>query len=125
MRRRWETEGAAMRRVEYISVLGKRMIVSCMRYWVVSIRLMLRPWRVRRRSKRVVSREGGSLLGFVGVALMSDLPLEFSGFLGLDEEAAFRSEAEDLIVGGSCKWSPARTTFFADRRGTQHCASRA
>ena len=31
----------------------------------------------------------------------------------------------DLMVGGSCKWSPARITFFAERRGIQHWASRA
>ena len=31
----------------------------------------------------------------------------------------------DLMVGGSWRWSPARITFFAERRGIQHWASRA
>lgn len=67
---------------------------------------MLGPWRVRRRSKRVVSRVEVALV--VGMSVLG---------LGLG--------VVDLMVGGSCKWSPARITFFAERRGIQHWASRA
>ena len=71
------------------------------------MRFMLGPWRVRRRSKRVVSR--------VGVALVVGM----SSVLGLGLGGV------DLMVGGSWRWSPARITFFAGRRGIQHWASRA
>ena len=56
------------------------------------------PWRLRRRSKRVVSRDRDSLLDFGDSTFFSDL---LSGFLDFDAEASLRSEAEDLIVGGS------------------------
>jgi len=78
------TLGAARRADSYISSEGKRIIFSCMRYWVVSIRFMLGPWRVRRRSKRVVSRLDGALESVVSFS-------------------AFGLEAVDLMVGGSCK----------------------
>ena len=67
---------------------------------------MLGPWRVRRRSKRVVSR------------VRVELVVGESG-LGAGLEGV------DLMVGGSWRWSPARITFFAERRGIQHWASRA
>ena len=70
------------------------------------MRFMLGPWRVRRRSKRVVSR--------VGVVLVVGSSVLGAGLGGVD-----------LMVGGSWRWSPARTTFFAERRGIQHWASRA
>jgi hypothetical protein len=72
-----------------------------MRYWVVRRRFKVGPWRVRRREKRVVSRVGASF----------ELELSFEGV--------------DFMVGGSCRWSPAKTTFFAESRGIQHCASSA
>ena len=68
------------------------------------MRFMLGPWRVRRRSKRVVSRVGVDFVVVMSV-------------LGLG--------VVDLIVGGSWRWSPASITFFAERRGIQHWASRA
>ena len=68
------------------------------------MRFMLGPWRVRRRSKRVVSR--------VGVDFVVDMSV-----LGLG--------VVDLMVGGSWRWSPASIAFFAERRGIQHWASRA
>jgi hypothetical protein len=60
------------------------MIEVCIRYWVVRIRLMLSPCSVKRREKRVVSRDLGMAVAEVGA-----------------EGGGLEILVWDLIVGGS------------------------
>ena len=82
--RRLATLDAAISAPSYISSEGKRMICSCIRYCVVSIRLIFEPCRLSSRSKSVVSRPGD----------LDELDLP---------EVSFVLEEADLIVGGSCR----------------------
>src|SRR4051794_38819448 len=99
------------------------MILSCMRYCVVSIRLMDGPCSFSRRSNSVVSSvapltTGAASAALVSVAFEASLP-----FLLAPAAALLLLRLSDLMVGGSWRWSPAQTALQAASSGTQHCAS--
>ena len=93
--RRLATVGAAMSFPPYSVFDGNSLISEFIRYWIVNILIFSDPYIAIIRSNNVVSR------GLI-------FPL-----------------TADLTVGGNCKWSPAKITFFAFNKGIQLCASNA
>ena len=95
---------------------------------------MLSPCNDSKRSKSVVSSVESSFFGLLAlpVSLFSSRVRSATSFVsGSVLEVFFADlvclEVSDLMVGGSCRWSPARTSFGAlhASAGIQHCASSA